>query len=58
VQAYWQRRMSKGVTPPPVKASDDDVVRFVGSTPAAERGARLQLAWIGVARWAGAGKFD
>jgi len=35
VQIYWQRRMSSGVTPPPVKISDDDVVAFVGSTPGA-----------------------
>lgn len=35
VQVYWQRGMSKGVTPPPVKASDDEVVRYVASTPGA-----------------------
>ena len=35
VQIYWQRRMSSGVTPPPVKITDDDVVAFVGSTPGA-----------------------
>lgn len=35
VQIYWQRRMSSGVTPPPVKISDEDVVAFVGSTPGA-----------------------
>ena len=35
VQVYWQRRMSKGVTPPPVKGSDDEVVRYVASTPGA-----------------------
>jgi ABC-type phosphate transport system substrate-binding protein len=35
VQVYWQRRMSAGVTPPPVKASDQDVVLFVASTPGA-----------------------
>lgn len=35
VQIYWQRRMFAGVTPPPVKTSDGDVVAFVGSTPGA-----------------------
>jgi ABC-type phosphate transport system substrate-binding protein len=35
VQLYWQRRMSSGVTPPPVKTSDDEVVAFVASTPGA-----------------------
>ena len=35
VQVYWQRRMSRGVTPPPVKGSDDEVVRYVASTPGA-----------------------
>lgn len=35
VQIYWQRRMAKGVTPPPVKASDEDVVRYVAATPGA-----------------------
>jgi ABC-type phosphate transport system substrate-binding protein len=35
VQIYWQRRMSSGVTPPPVKITDEDVVAFVGSTPGA-----------------------
>jgi ABC-type phosphate transport system substrate-binding protein len=35
VQIYWQRRMSLGMTPPPVKASDEEVVRFVAQTPGA-----------------------
>jgi ABC-type phosphate transport system substrate-binding protein len=35
VQVYWQRRMSNGVTPPPVKASDEEVLLFVASTPGA-----------------------
>ena len=35
VQVYWQRKMSNGVTPPPVKTSDEDVVSFVASTPGA-----------------------
>jgi len=33
VQIYWQRRMSQGVTPPPVRATDEEVVAFVASTP-------------------------
>jgi ABC-type phosphate transport system substrate-binding protein len=35
VQVYWQRRMATGVTPPPVKTSDEDIVTFVASTPGA-----------------------
>lgn len=35
VQIYWQRRMSMGMVPPPVKASDAEVVAFVASTPGA-----------------------
>jgi ABC-type phosphate transport system substrate-binding protein len=35
VQVYWQRRMSSGVVPPPVKTSDEEVVSFVASTPGA-----------------------
>lgn len=35
VQIYWQRKMSVGMTPPPVKVSDQDVLAFVGSTPGA-----------------------
>ena len=35
VQIYWQRRMTQGVTPPPVKTSDQEVVAFVASTPGA-----------------------
>ncbi len=35
VQIYWQRRMFAGVTPPPVKTSDEDVVAFVASMPGA-----------------------
>lgn len=35
VQIYWQRRMSSGVTPPPVKNSDDEVMQFVAATPGA-----------------------
>jgi hypothetical protein len=33
VQIYWQRRMTQGVMPPPVKTSDEEVVAFVASTP-------------------------
>jgi len=35
VQVYWQRKMSNGVIPPPVKTSDEEVVSFVASTPGA-----------------------
>jgi ABC-type phosphate transport system substrate-binding protein len=35
VQVYWQRKMSSGVTPPPVKASDEEIVSFVATTPGA-----------------------
>jgi ABC-type phosphate transport system substrate-binding protein len=35
IQVYWQRRMSSGATPPPVKASDEEVLLFVASTPGA-----------------------
>ena len=35
VQVYWQRKMSSGVVPPPVKPSDEEVVSYVASTPGA-----------------------
>jgi ABC-type phosphate transport system substrate-binding protein len=35
VQIYWQRKMSAGITPPPVKVSDEAVLAFVASTPGA-----------------------
>jgi ABC-type phosphate transport system substrate-binding protein len=35
VQIYWQRRMSAGVTPPPVKNSDEEVLQFIATTPGA-----------------------
>jgi ABC-type phosphate transport system substrate-binding protein len=35
VQMYWQRQISSGHVPPPVKTSDEDVVSFVASTPGA-----------------------
>jgi ABC-type phosphate transport system substrate-binding protein len=33
VQIFWSRRMATGVTPPPVKQSDQEIVAFVASTP-------------------------
>jgi len=35
VQVYWQRRISSGVTPPPVKTSDEEVLSYVAATPGA-----------------------
>lgn len=35
VQTYWIRRMSEGVTPPPVKPTDEDIIAFVASTQGA-----------------------
>ena len=35
IQVYWQRKMSAGVTPPPVKTTDEEIVSFVASTPGA-----------------------
>jgi ABC-type phosphate transport system substrate-binding protein len=35
VQIYWQRKMSAGLTPPPVKTSDEEVIAFVAATPGA-----------------------
>ncbi len=35
VQIYWQRKMAAGVSPPPVKTSDEDVIAFVAATPGA-----------------------
>jgi len=35
VQIYWQRKMSAGLLPPPVKTSDEDVITFVASNPGA-----------------------
>jgi ABC-type phosphate transport system substrate-binding protein len=35
VQVYWQRKMSQGVTPPPVRTTDEDVLSFVAQTPGA-----------------------
>jgi len=35
VQIYWQRRMSAGVTPPPVKVSDEEVLAYVAANAGA-----------------------
>ena len=35
VQVYWQRKITAGQVPPPVKTSDEEVVAFVASTPGA-----------------------
>ena len=35
VQIYWQRRMSAGVTPPPVKDSDEEVIAYVAANAGA-----------------------
>jgi ABC-type phosphate transport system substrate-binding protein len=33
VQVFWARRMAAGVTPPPVKQTDEEIVAFVAATP-------------------------
>ena len=35
VQIFWSRKMATGVTPPPVKQTDQDVVAFVAATQGA-----------------------
>jgi ABC-type phosphate transport system substrate-binding protein len=35
VQIFWSRKMAAGVTPPPVKQTDQDVLAFVAATPGA-----------------------
>jgi ABC-type phosphate transport system substrate-binding protein len=35
VQVFWQRRITAGQMPPPVKTSDEEVLTFVASTPGA-----------------------
>ena len=35
VQIFWSRRVATGVTPPPVKQTDEDVIAFVAATPGA-----------------------
>ena len=32
---FWSRRVATGVTPPPVKQTDEDVIAFVAATPGA-----------------------
>jgi ABC-type phosphate transport system substrate-binding protein len=32
---FWNRRMATGVTPPPVKQSDAEIVEYVAATPGA-----------------------
>jgi ABC-type phosphate transport system substrate-binding protein len=33
VQIFWTRRMATGVTPPPVKQTDEEIVAYVAATP-------------------------
>jgi ABC-type phosphate transport system substrate-binding protein len=33
VQMFWSRRMATGVTPPPVKQTDEEIVSYVARTP-------------------------
>jgi ABC-type phosphate transport system substrate-binding protein len=33
LQMFWSRRMATGVTPPPVKQTDEEVVAYVAATP-------------------------
>jgi len=33
MQVFWSRRMATGVTPPPVKQTDEEVMAFVAATP-------------------------
>lgn len=35
IQIYWQRRMTTGAVPPPVRTTDEEVVSFVAQTPGA-----------------------
>jgi ABC-type phosphate transport system substrate-binding protein len=35
LQVFWSRRMATGVTPPPVKQTDEEIVAFVATTPGA-----------------------
>lgn len=35
IQIYWQRKMSVGMTPPPVRTSDEEVLSYVGANPGA-----------------------
>jgi len=33
VQIFWSRRMARGVTPPPVKQTDEEILAYVAATP-------------------------
>lgn len=33
LQVFWSRRMATGVTPPPVKQTDQEIFAFVAATP-------------------------
>jgi ABC-type phosphate transport system substrate-binding protein len=35
IQRFWSDEIKKGVQPPPVKSSDEDVIAYVASTPGA-----------------------
>jgi len=35
LQLLWSRKVATGVTPPPVKQTDEDVIAFVAATPGA-----------------------
>jgi len=35
IQMCWQREIARGHVPPPVKSTDEEIVSFVASTPAA-----------------------
>jgi ABC-type phosphate transport system substrate-binding protein len=35
LQIFWNRRMATGVTPPPVKQSDEEILAYVAATPGA-----------------------
>ena len=35
LQMLWSRKVATGVTPPPVKQTDEDVIAFVAATPGA-----------------------
>ncbi len=35
IPALWHRRMRNGITPPPVKSSDEDVIAYVAKTKGA-----------------------
>jgi ABC-type phosphate transport system substrate-binding protein len=33
VQIFWSQRMARGVTPPPVKQTDEEILAYVAATP-------------------------